>query len=78
MARKTITIDRDAFERLSPHKGEGESFSHVIKELIPPTQFSAGDLLACLEVVEVSDDTLDELDRIIEARANNQVRVPTR
>lgn len=77
MAVKTITIDMDAYERLSRMKREGQSFSQVIKELVPPVGSTAGDLLAALEGVDVSESTLDAIDRVVEGRAKSPARVPT-
>lgn len=76
MAVKTITIDIDAYERLSRLKREGQSFSQVIKEIVPPIGSTAGDLLAAVRSVEVSEATLDALDRVIEERHKSPVRVP--
>jgi len=77
MAVKTITIDIDAYERLSRLKRDGQSFSQVIKELTPPVGSTAGDLLVALDSVDVSETTLDAIDRSIEDRAKSPVRIPT-
>ena len=55
---------------------EGQSFSQVIKEIVPPIGSTAGDLLAAIRSVEVSDATLDAIDRVIEERPKSPVRVP--
>jgi predicted CopG family antitoxin len=77
MAVKTITIDMDAYERLSRLKRKGQSFSQVIKELTPPAVSTGGDLLKALDAIEISETTLDALDQIVEDRTDNPVRVPT-
>ena len=76
MAVKTITIDMDAYERLSRLKREGQSFSQVIKELTPPVGSPAGDLLATLASVDVSEGTLDAIDGVVKDRSKSPMRVP--
>lgn len=76
MAVKTITIDIDAYDRLSRLKRDGKSFSQVIKDLVPPVGSTGADLLAALDTADVSDETLDAIDKVVSERANDPVRVP--
>jgi predicted CopG family antitoxin len=76
MAVKTITIDIEAYERLAGLKRAGQSFSQVIKEHIPPSAATAGDLLDRLDATAVSDETLAGIERAIEERRRHPVRVP--
>ena len=75
MAVKTITIDMDAYEALRRQKREGQSFSVVIKE-----HFSGGPtgrvLKRSLEELNLSESTLDAVDRVIEERSKDSPRVP--
>lgn len=75
MAVKTITIDMDAYERLSRLKN-GDSFSQVIKKYLPAAGTMAGDLLNALDAAEVSDETLDTINSVIADRRNHPVREP--
>jgi predicted CopG family antitoxin len=68
MAVKTITIDLEAYERLAAAKGENESFSRVIKRLVPGKRSSAADLLVNLPRAALSSETLDRVDEILEDR----------
>ncbi|MCO5173097.1 MAG: antitoxin VapB family protein [Trueperaceae bacterium] len=68
MAVKRITIDMDAYERLSRLKRKGQSFSQVIRELTPPAVSTGGDLLEVLDAIDISETTLDALDQIVEDR----------
>lgn len=76
MAVKTITIDIEAYERLSRLKGGGKSFSQVIKERFPPAGSTAGELLQALDRTEISEETLDSVERVIADRRESPVRVP--
>ena len=77
MAVKTITIDLEAYERLSRLK-DGASFSQVIKKYLPAPGTTAADLLVALDAAadEVSADTLDAIDATVHDRRRHPVRVP--
>lgn len=76
MAVKTITIDLEAYERLSRLKRHGKSFSQVIKEHFPPAGATAEDLLEALGRTQVSEETLKAVERVIADRRKSPVRVP--
>ncbi|HJZ77459.1 MAG TPA: antitoxin VapB family protein [Vicinamibacterales bacterium] len=74
MAVKTITIDMEAYEALARRKGPGESFSDVIKR-----QFRGGtgaDLLRAAQRANISDETLDAVERQIKLRRRDRPRIP--
>ncbi len=75
MAVKTITIDLEAYERLSRLK-DGDSFSQVIKKYLPAPGSTAGDLLVSLDAAEVSDETLTAIEGVVADRRQHPVRVP--
>ena len=76
MAVKTITIDMDAYERLATLKRAGQSFSQVIKEHLPAPVTTAGALLARLDETTVSEETLAGIERVIDGRRRDPVRIP--
>lgn len=73
MAVKTITIDLEAYEALSRNKGEGQSFSQVIKEHFGRRR-TGRDLAALLREVRVSESTLDAIDAVIQERRRDVAR----
>jgi predicted CopG family antitoxin len=73
MAVKTITIDLEAYELLARQKGEGESFSKVIKARFGPLP-TAGRFRALVRALRVSDETLDGADRQVRARRDEPAR----
>ncbi len=77
MSVKTITIDIEAYELLSRHKREGQSFSQVIKAHFGP-QPTAGRLRERLSAIRVSDKALDGVERQVRARASEPARAATR
>jgi len=67
MAVKTITIDMEAYEILAAEKRGNESFSQVIKRKLKEKS-TASNLLRNLPKCALSEDTLSNIDRIIEDR----------
>ena len=75
MAVKTITVDMDAYRLLAAEKREGESFSMVIKRRLGPER-TARALLRRLPKLALAQDTLDEVSRLVEARAEHPAESP--
>jgi predicted CopG family antitoxin len=73
MAVKTITIDVEAYEILSRHKGRGQSFSQVIKQRLG-RRMTAKELLAHARRARLSDKTLDRIDAQVRARRHDKAR----
>jgi predicted CopG family antitoxin len=73
MAVKTITIDLEAYEALRRHKSEGQSFSRVIKEHFGGRK-TGKTLIEALAKATLSEETLDALDDLVEARQGDQAR----
>ena len=77
MAVKTITIDMEAYELLSRHKGGGLSFSEVIKQHFGP-QPTAARFRELLQSARLSDATLDAIDQQVVARRKHPARAAKR
>ena len=73
MAVKTITIDMEAYGLLSLHKTGGRSFSEVIKAHFVPEP-TVGRFKAAVRGTRISTETLDRMDEIVRARANEPAR----
>jgi hypothetical protein len=74
MAVKTITIDMDAYNLLSRQKGEGQSFSDVIKAHFKPMP-TAGRFKQLLRSRKPLDlETLDRIDEVIASRKKSPAR----
>jgi predicted CopG family antitoxin len=65
---KTITIDLEAYDKLAREKREGESFSQVIKRALASSRMTASALLRTIEKTTLSDDTLDQIEKIVSDR----------
>jgi predicted CopG family antitoxin len=74
MAVKTITIDMEAYDLLSRHKKEGQSFSQVIKAHFGQRPMTAGRFLERVRSAPLSEETLDILDRIVRDRKLSPAR----
>ncbi len=74
MAVKTITIDMAAYDLLSHHKAEGQSFSQVIKAHFAPRP-TAGRFLAVARSVKFSEDALDAMDQVVRDRKKSPARM---
>ena len=73
MAVKTITIDMEAYDLLSAEKKQNESFSRVIKRYFRKGR-TAEDLLARLDQVCLSEETLRHTDALVKARKQSPAR----
>lgn len=77
MAVKTITIDIEAYDLLSRHKHNGQSFSQVIKAHFGP-QPTAGRFRDRLKLVRLGQPTLDALETMVGARRREPARAVKR
>lgn len=75
MAVKTITIDMEAYELLSRHKREGQSFSQVVKEHFSGAK-KGRDLLAVLREVSLSEEALDAIEAQVKGREAHIAKAP--
>ena len=73
MAVKTITIDMEAYELLSRHKREGQSFSEVIKTHFG-AQPTAGRFLERVRSIRLSASALAAMDRQVRDRRLSPAR----
>ncbi len=75
MAVKTITIDLEAYEALSRHKGDGDSFSTVIKSHFGRRR-TGRDLKRIVEALRVPETTADRIEAVVKARRRSRVKAP--
>jgi len=75
MAVKTITIDMEAYDLLSLHKREGQSFSQVVKEHFSGAK-KGRDLMAVLREVSLSEETLDAIEAQVKRREAHIAKAP--
>ena len=76
MAVKTITIDMEAYSILSSLKKGNESFSQVIKNTLLKESKTAERLLQNLDSCLLSDEALENTNRIIVDRAHSMTDSP--
>lgn len=74
MAVKRITIDLEAYRILARLKGEGQSFSQVIKERLGAK--TGRDLAAALDEVDLSEDAVERIEDQVRARRCSKARTP--
>ena len=77
MAVKTITIDITAYGLLARRKGEGESFSDVIKAHFAPEP-TARRFREVARALRIDKRALDAMDTQVKARAHSPARAVTR
>ena len=76
MSLKTIELDEEAYEILSREKQVGQSFSDVVKQRFRPKPrgITAQELLNLVKKVDISEDTLDRVEEVIQARSQSPIR----
>lgn len=74
MVRKTITIDTEAYDALRRHRGPGESYSDVIKRHFLG-RGTGKDLAGIVAGLDMSEHTLDQVDRLVAARSRDEARL---
>lgn len=67
MATKTITIDLEAYGRLSKARRDNESFSEVIKRVVPEP-FDLDEWLKMVRRIGISDEVADAIHEHVATR----------
>jgi predicted CopG family antitoxin len=77
MSLKTVDLDEEAYEILSRQRRAGQSFSEVVKERLGPKQQGTGtaaDLVQLVKELDISEEMLDRVEEVIQARSESPIR----
>jgi predicted CopG family antitoxin len=77
MSSKSVDLDEEAYEILSRQRQAGQSFSDVVKERLGPKRQGTGtaaDLLRLVKDLDISEDMLDRVEEVIQARSQSPIR----
>ncbi|MFL6195911.1 MAG: antitoxin VapB family protein [Thermoanaerobaculia bacterium] len=76
MAIRTVKLDDEAYEILTRAKRPGQTFSDAVKERLGSGRRStARDLLAAARDANLSEDTLDRIEEVVQARRQSPAPV---
>jgi predicted CopG family antitoxin len=71
----TVDLDKEAYDILCRQRRSEQSFSEVIKERLgTERQGTPADLLKLVKDLEISEDTLDRIEEVIQSRSQDPLR----